>query len=542
MKYEFRVWNDKAQMPKTFTPRKAKGLLEGINSAINDANAVAARAGVPGAQNAQNDNPFKNPNILIDAKCGEDVITSVNVTFSTSTIEEGEVKTTKRLIEIDMSGNLYLPLDTGLEDAAKDMVGLTKGASNKLRDTLLLSKWAAVKPEEANAQQNAGAGAGAGAGAVAAAAGQAQEAPQTYYRAVLLCIMTKAGDFRMIAADNVYVDEYTETYHEGEFGTFKIKLKQKIDATSTFTITGLGYEKLSLLGKIGKAVEATAKVAAVVGTTAAVAGTVVKATTETVEKFTGETAATRKLKGISAATAAAGNTTKNASSLATNIRKKQYDKLADDTTNLSKSGNELVQTSKAAHGNAAIPLKEMEDNYLAVLKKDPKDYEKYKAANDSEKRKMLEEASAKMRDRLAITKEYEQSTINSNKANIENHNEAKKEKEEQKKKEKEKKKKQQEEEERDKTIGFVKNLPGFIDAIFGTSTDTVTTGATTPPTDTGTTPSTPSTDKNTNPSTPNNNNSGGNNSGNGNGTMRGGTGLDNLISNAANNKNGGGKK
>lgn len=507
MNYEFRVWNKADKMPKPddMVPRKAKGLLDGINDAISTVDRATGNRALKGGTD--------NPDILIDAKCGEDVISTADIAFTSASIKEGDAEHLRRFVEMEISGNLYLPLDTELEDAAKDMVGIGEGDANKKRDTLLLSKWAAVQPASANS------------------ANGAADGSDNYYRGVILYVMTKAGDFRLIAANNVYVEEYSETYHEGEFGTFHIKLKQKIDATSTFYVKGLGFEKPSMLAKVGKAVTAVAGAAA---TVAVVGAGVVKATTETVEKFTGETDATRKLKGLSDITSNVVNTTKNATSFVKNAKNKNFDKLSEDVDNLSKSSNELIQKSKLVHENEALTLEEMENSYLDVVKKDPKNYQKYKEASDEDKRKMLNDAANGLLDRAELTKEYEQSTIDSNKANLEK-------------------------EKKDDTPGDAGGTTsggtttgtdtGTNPSTTGTDTNTnpsttgtdTNTNPSTTGTDTNTTPSTPSTDKNTNPSTSNNNNSGGNNSGNGNGTMRGGTGLDNLISNAANNKNGGKK-
>ena len=381
MQYEFRVWKDTKKMP-TITPQKAPDRLTQIVNAINN---VAG-------------DDHKNPDILIDTNAlGEDVISAADISFYTAKIKvpvQGPLQqnenrelaeVTTRFIKMNIKGNLYLPLkDDSLTDMAKGAVGIQVRDLNERRDTVLLSKWAAAKPTdilEGNFAES-----------------------QPYYRAVVLSIMTKAGDFRVISANNMYVESYEENYNEGEFGTFKLTLVQKIDDTSKFTVAGLPYEKPSTFSKI---VKGLAEAATVAGTVAAVGGTVLKTTTETVEKFTGETDVTRKIKGAADATKAAGKTSQGIGAL----KKDGVKNLDKNIENISASGNEVVQKSVAAQHSDSIPLQEMEKLYLDRIKVDPEQYKEYLNASADKKREMLQKAAQDKLDRATITKYYEESSI-----------------------------------------------------------------------------------------------------------------------------------
>lgn len=347
-------------------PQKAANLLQSM--------ANAARTAIGRGDNKT------NPDILIDHNAGgEDAIQSVAISYITKDVEtihnntglnirglvdnNNVVTTTKkkvRVIKIDIKGNLYLPLEEdGLTENAKKLLGVSKGYENKIRNTILLSKWASVLPEN--------------------------DALEHFYRGIVINIITKAGDFRVITAKKVYVDSYTENYDEGEFGTFTMSLIEKIDSNADFKVDGLGYEKPSLLDKVKKGI---AKTAAVVAT----AGVVGKTVTETVEKFTGETAATRWVKYGFDTAGTAGNIAKN----------------PKDINTWNKEVNERIQ--KGVDTKEAIPLAKMEAMYLSVLQKDPEKYEEYLKASDAEKYEMLEKASQTLRDRAAITKEMEEET------------------------------------------------------------------------------------------------------------------------------------
>ncbi len=377
MEYEFRVWNNPTKDLSSISPESAKSWLKAT------ADSVAAALG---------NNNHGNPDILIDTKTlGEGTVALADISYNNEKLKAQD-DNTKRAIKMHIKGNLYLPLEGSLKDAAKAAVGVGNGeASLKAkRNTLLLSQWAAVKPDS-------------------------NEANKPYYRSVALSITTKAGDFRVITANNMYVESYSEDYSEGEFGSFELTLKQSLEGNANFKVDGLASEKLTVIDKIGKAIDKAADVASKIATTAAVAGAIVATTTETVEKFTGETEATRKIKGVSKATASAGKVVKDTGELAKNARAKDFDKINESAKNLSDSSNELVRTSKSAHGNKALSLSKMEEEYLDWIKANPKEYEKYVTASDSEKRKMLEQAAKEKEDRWYVTKYYEESSINMDK-------------------------------------------------------------------------------------------------------------------------------
>ena len=369
MNYEFRVWNNQKSMPKV-KAEKAPNRLDAMRNAILD-------------QTDKGD-----PNILIDTKgTGEGAIESIDIGFYNSDVEEHldedmAIVAVKRFIKMSIKGNLYLPPDTSLTDAVKGLAGIgkDKGDENKLRDLRLLSNWAASKPD--NLDEN-----------------------EPYYRGIIVWIMTKAGDFRVITANNMYVQSYCEDYSSGEMGTFELELQQKIDENSKFTVDGLTSEPVSFLSKVGKAISATADVAAKVGD---VGGAVLVAGVETAEKFTGETELTRKLKKSGEAASSAGNVTKSL---------KDFDKknMGESIKNVSESTNDLVQKSNAAHNNAAVTLAEKEKLYLSAIKKDPDAYEAYKNASLEEKDKLLDKAAQKKLDRAQITKRYEESAIDMDK-------------------------------------------------------------------------------------------------------------------------------
>ena len=397
MKYEIKIWKDAKKMPD-IEPQKAANLLQSV------ANAVSNAVGAGGNKT--------NPDILIDQNAGgEDAIQSVDISYITKDVDKhpfwvnqplpqaingkGEnipqpppnvpqlaqipMTTKSRLIKLHIKGNLYLPLDGGLTDDAKRIagVGKTQGAENKLRDTLLLSQWASVPPEK--------------------------DLSDHFYRGIVINIITKAGDFRVITAKKVYVESYVENYNEGEFGTFDLVLVESADFDNKVTVKGLGYEKPSLLDKVKKGIATTAKVVAAVGTTAAVVGTVGKTVTETVEKFTGETTATRWVKYGFDTASSAGSVAGSTSNIMKNP--KDPNTWAKETTNINKNVNERIQ--KGVDTKEDIPLAKMESMYLAAIQKDPAKYEDYLKASQEEKYNMLKDASKAMRDRAAITKDME---------------------------------------------------------------------------------------------------------------------------------------
>lgn len=358
MKYEIKVWKNSGNIPNGLQPAEAANLIENVRDAIGDLTGVAA-------------NNSKKPDIWIDEDGGgEDAIKSVKISYLTSEVEENDRKKLVRSIKLEIKGNLYLPLDEELEGDAKKLIGINKGAENKLRNTLLFSEWAQVTP--------------------------AEDAQKHYYRGIVVNVITKAGDFRLIIAKNVFVDSYKENYTEGEFGTFTLSLVGKIDALADFTVDGLGYEKQSWLNTVSKVVSKSVEVIAV----GAQAG---KMITETVEKYTGETTATRWLKyGFDSA----GTANKIKGSIS-NIKKDPSGiTTAKEITNINKDMQERLQT--ATDNVKDVPLAQMEKMYLSWIQADPEEYEKYKKMTYTQKYAALEQAAKDMQARAGVTKDMEQ--------------------------------------------------------------------------------------------------------------------------------------
>ena len=392
MKYEFRVWKDAKKMPTTFEPKEAANRLEEIVSVI----------GRNGGNNA-------NPDILIDADgANQSPITAADVSYSIGEIEEGDATKEIRVISMHIKGNLYLPLNSNarleaLQTAAGSIMG-NKASENKLRDTLLLSKWAEVKPDAADG----------------------------YYRGVLLSVLTKAGDFRLISANNMYVESYSEDYTEGEFGTFELKLAQKNDPQSKFKVDGLSGEEASIIGQISGALNDTAKkvakvaaVAGVVGTGLQVAGAVTKKVTETVERFTGgESVATRWIKYAADTSNSAGSLTKTGADLSKTIASKdkngteKWDAALKGVQEANDKINERIVTGEDTN-NTIIKLSDLEASYLSQIKRDPDRYTEYLNMTDAEKRAELLKARDEMEAAKKLGKAATQAQIDQSNAIVE---------------------------------------------------------------------------------------------------------------------------
>ena len=368
MKYELRVWLDAKKMPKSLTPEEAKNRLTDMANLTKFEG--LARGG---------DEKRLNPDILIDADgANQSPITSAVISYDVGEMKfkrnvNGEDKTYKRkvtTIKMNIKGNLYLPLNpNAVGKAVAGLVG-SKGDENKLRDTLLLSKWAAVKPDAPKAEG--------------------------YLRGVLLSILTKAGDFRLISADNMYVESYSENYKDGEFGTFELKLAQEREAGRVFKVQGLSGEKQSVIDQIKSGVSKAATGVAIAAATAKVAGAVLKKGVETYEKFNGgETEATRWLK-FSADTASA------AGGLTDAMQKKDY-KAAGETI------SERIMTGKDTD-HALVPLAELEKSLLGWIKADPDRYAKYLKMSENEKRAELQKAADEKYQRITIDKNVTKQT------------------------------------------------------------------------------------------------------------------------------------
>ncbi len=241
-----------------------------------------------------------------------------------------------------------------------------------------MSEWAQVKPEEDGTKQ--------------------------YYRGIIIKIMTPGGDFRLIKAKNVYVDSYKENYQEGEYGTFEMSLVERIDSNEQFEVDGIGYVEESTLDKVAKGVEKAAKVVAGL----AVAAQAGKVITETVEKYTGETAATRWVKYGFDSVGTVSGVTSDAADIAKGKKdwKGVSETVSKDIQNLEK------QTQKGVDTKEAIPLEQMEKMYLSWIQADPKAYEKYKKMSYNEKYAALKKAAEDMQARAGVTKDMEQEEYN----------------------------------------------------------------------------------------------------------------------------------
>lgn len=389
MRYEIRVWNDSTKMPN-ITPQKAANMITQMKTSINKAGGTSA-----------------NPDILIDKDAGgADAIKSVSVSYITKSIDKGakwgfddweiQGKTSIRVIKIDIKGNLYLPLDEGLTGDAKSMVGMASN-ENKIRDTLLLSQWASLQPEDDNDKH--------------------------YYRGIIISVLTKAGDFRVITAKNVYVENYTENYQEGEFGTFSMTLLQRADKITVkskkelnFKVDGLGHEKISLTDQLATGVEKAAGVVAMGNAAVNTATSIAKKTVTTVEKFTGETDVTRWLKYGLDVTASTSNLI--------NSQFSATSKIIDNQNDVKGAVNEtlkfVTQTSdyfndnikKGVDTKEEIPLAQMEAMYLSRIRADPARYEAYLHMSDAEKRAELEKAAGEIQGAAQSTKKMEAAITN----------------------------------------------------------------------------------------------------------------------------------
>ena len=379
MNYEFRVWKDQKKMPDSFKAEEAKGRITKIISALNE-----------------DTTKYGNPDILIDSD-GEDQspITSAEVLFELAEIKNPDAdddddeaaKTIVRTVKMNIKGNLYLPLNPDdLSDAVAGYVGQgSKGDENKLRDTLLLSKWAEEEePVLANAQPG-------------------------YYRGVLLSVLTKAGDFRLISANNMYVVNYTEDYTEGEFGTFELQLAQKIDAQSKFKVDGLSGEKKSVIGQIAGALKSTAETVVEVGSKVAeVGGTAIIMGTEVAEKFTGETEVTKRLKHSANIAKDVGSVTKGGMDTVKTLKsgaskKDKADAALNWINDASDKTNDEIKAGKDVY-NRTPSLAELEAQDLDYIKADPEAYEEYINMTDAEKKAKLKEVSEKKSKGAATTK------------------------------------------------------------------------------------------------------------------------------------------
>ena len=178
MKYEIKIWYDPSQM-LDIEPQKAANLLQSM--------ANAARTAIGRGDNKTNPVAISYITKEVDSSVPQPPPPPPAVPVPNPlAVVVASLKKKVRVIKIDIKGNLYLPLEEdGLTENAKKLLGVSKGYENKIRNTILLSKWASVLPEN--------------------------DAREHFYRGIVINIITKAGDFRVITAKKVYVDSYTES-------------------------------------------------------------------------------------------------------------------------------------------------------------------------------------------------------------------------------------------------------------------------------------------------------------------------------------------
>ena len=170
----------------------------------------------------------------------------------------------------------------------------------------------------------------------------------------------------------------------------------------------MGYEEVPLVKNVAAKLEKAAKVVATTGAVIAGVGAVGKTVTETVEKFTGETAATRWLKYGFDTAGSTGNVLNTTSKIVKNP--KDVKNWTDGITDINKNVNERIQ--KGVDTREEIPLATMEALYLGKVKSDPERYKKYIKMSDAEKRAELEKASEEMRAGAKTTKDMEKAVTN----------------------------------------------------------------------------------------------------------------------------------
>jgi|GEM_PF-1721123 len=319
MDYAILIWKNPDRMAD-IKPAEKGGKLEQITNAVKEA-----------AFNNPNRYKDYNPDILMDKDgVGDYVIKTVKITFEHKDFTVAQnISRTVRVARIAIKGNLYLPIKAGLKDKATSVIGSAQEENDK-KNTLRLMEWAQVMPD---AKKDDG-----------------------YYRAIVILVMTKAGDFRVISANNVYVDYYKENYQEGEFGTFELILSQRADATTAVKVNGLDEEKKSVAdqikGALGKTAKTVGKVAAVAGTVAVaakVASSIGTKVVETVETFTGgESETSKKWKkgfGIASNTSDMLKSTSNIANLAVNEKdkNKKAKAISKEIEDISAKANKSVQ-------------------------------------------------------------------------------------------------------------------------------------------------------------------------------------------------------
>ena len=372
-------------------------------------NSITVKANSNGALGSMAD---YNPDMLIDKDgAGDDAIKSVDISFETKEVNLNSVSKNIRIVKIHITGQLYLPMSGDKNEKSKSIVG-KKDVENAKKNTLRLAEWAQLQPD---AKKEDG-----------------------YYRGIVILCMTKAGDFRVISANNVYVENYKEDYSSGEFGAFEIHLAQRADVTSAVKVKGLDEKSKAVAAQIQEVLDARAAEAAekakmdklkkglaIAGTVAAVTkvGSAVGGkVVETVEKFTGgETAATKWAKfGLGTLTDTANLTTSAAN--ITKVAKTSKDKNEKaqkisaelgtmtstvlDRTNAGKDSDDAAKQLLQAEENRKKQIKALEGVYLDKINADAETKQKYEAADDAGKLTMLS-ALKKADDNAAAAKQAE---------------------------------------------------------------------------------------------------------------------------------------
>ena len=374
MIYEIRVWKDETKMPNP-EPKEEKSKLAKIannvqNVANNPVNAVVGGGGGGNLDEAD---------IIINKDgAGDDVIKTVRVFTELRKIGNEESSKKVKIIQVTIKGNLYLPIVAGGVTSAINSLANRAATPIEQQNTLRLFEWAQLQPD---ARKKDG-----------------------YYRGLLINVKTKAGDFRVIRANNIYVESYSENYDEGEFGTFEMHLTQRTDVTSEVTIKGISGEKLSVLeqikGGIDKAADKAGKAAAVIGTVGVVgkiASNIGTQVISTVETFTGETEATRRAKQAMGIISNTADFTSSTGNIVAASKEKDKNKAAQNISKelekMSKNVNDSVKDGYKADTDVQKiqalreKVEKLEKTYYDNLSKEEKDV--YARQDDKGKLDML---------------------------------------------------------------------------------------------------------------------------------------------------------
>ena len=390
MIYEIKVWKDETKMPDP-EPKEEKSnltkLVKNAQNAVN--NPVAAVVGGGGG------NP-DNADIIINKDgAGDDVIKTVRVFTELKKIGTEEFSKKIKIINVTIKGNLYLPLVEGGVTSAIKSLANQAATPIEQQNTLRLFEWAQIQPD---AQKKEG-----------------------YYRGLLINVKTKAGDFRVIRANNIYVESYSENYDEGEFGTFEMNLTQRADVTSEVTIKGISGEKLSVLEQIKGGIDKAAdkakagKAAAVIGTVGVVgkvASNIGSQVISTVETFTGETEASRRAKQAMGIISNTADVTSSTGNIVAASKEKDKNKAAQnifkELEKMSKNVNDSVKDGYNADTDVqkldvtAEKVKKLEETYKEAFTKEELDV--YDRMDNKGKLEMLQKKKEVAEKKIEIAK------------------------------------------------------------------------------------------------------------------------------------------